>query len=978
MSQSPKGLNKAQQEAVAYTDGPLLIVAGAGTGKTTVITQKIAHLVNTKGVEPGRILALTFTEKAASEMQERAEEMLESTFLDAHISTFHAFCQGLLESYGIHIGIPSRCKLFTETECWLMLHNNLYELELDYFRPLGNPTKHIHDFLNHFSKCKDELISPQSYLEYAESLTLDNDAELQEDKTRITELANLYHKYNQLLLDAGAMDFGDLIYYTVKLLKERPAVAKQIRQRFTHILVDEFQDVNYAQYELVKELAQHAQLTVVGDDDQSIYAFRGANVANILRFKDEYTDAKEIVLTENYRSGQQILDCAYQLIQNNNPERLESKLNINKKLIGTADDTASVSHLHFNSLHEEVSGVVEKIKEIKAMDSEASWDDFAILVRANSHADQFMDELERYGVPYEFLSASGLHRQAIVLDALHCLKILKNNLDSLALYRILKFECLEFPTEELHKMTQLLQKKPHSYYEALQDKSLLELSGETQAKADRLLQQIREHTKLAAFSKPSIVLLSFFEAIGYLSQLTHAVESGDQEAITQIFHLRQLFDYLETYEKAVPEARVENFLEYHNSLLEAGDEGALYQPSDTPESVNILTIHKSKGLEFKYVFMVNMVEDRFPARRKGGGLSVPDALLHEPNNEVDAHYQEERRLCYVGITRAKKGLWFSSSLDYGGARAKKPSRFLVEVGFTGQIPQKRSHAVLVREKVTKETTKKEDDFYTIPHSFSFSQIKTYETCPYKYKLAHVLELPSRGSGTSSFGQTLHNTLQEFYGRIQELNRTEQSTLFEPGALQDVPKNIVAPVFSELIEMYERNWIDDWYKGKRQHDEFYKKGKEILKIFYEVEDGNWTIPVELESRFKIKIGGNAITGRIDRVDKHADGTLEIIDYKTGKTKEKLEAGDKEQLLLYHIAAESSEPYRSHGSPGLLTFYYLNDNIKMSFSGNEKQIHRLKEKLEATIEKIKEKQFKPTPNKFVCGFCDFKEICEYRKL
>ena len=335
-------LNPAQKEAVEYTGGPLLIVAGAGTGKTTGITQKIAHLIAQGLAKPEEILALTFTDKAAGEMEERVDQLVDIGYTEMQISTFHAFCQRLLENHGLDIGLPNRFDLLTETEAWLLVRENLDKLNLDYYRPLGNPTRHIHELLRHFGKCKDELITPEEYLRYAEQIKLDGDDVNTSERSRLIEVANAYHRYNHLLIEHGAFDFGDLIGYSVRLLRERPLIRQALQARFKYILVDEFQDVNYAQYELVKLLTvqssefrvQRPQLTVVGDDDQSIYAFRGASVANILQFKEDFPDSKEVVLTENYRSGQEILDCAYHLIQNNNPDRLEEKLKIEKRLKG--------------------------------------------------------------------------------------------------------------------------------------------------------------------------------------------------------------------------------------------------------------------------------------------------------------------------------------------------------------------------------------------------------------------------------------------------------------------------------------------------------------------------------------------------------------------------------------------------------------------------------------------------------------------
>jgi DNA helicase-2/ATP-dependent DNA helicase PcrA len=430
-------LNQNQKEAIEYISGPLLIVAGAGTGKTTVITEKIAYLIKNNLAKPEEILALTFTEKAAEEMEDRVSNLLDIGYTEMQISTFHAFCQRILENYALDIGLPNQFKRLNQIDAWLLIRENLNKFNLDYYQPLGNPTRHIHELIKHFSKCKDELITPQEYLDYAENVKLNADEVNKEEKNRLTEIANAYQVYNQVLLDNNSLDFGDLIFYTVKLLQKRKNILKFLQKQFKYILVDEFQDVNHAQYELVKLLfnKEFNQLTVVGDDDQSIYAFRGASVSNILRFKDDFVNSKEIVLTENYRSGQEILDLAYQSIQNNNPDRLEVKLNLNKRLISNKKGS-KIEHLQGLTLEEEAEKVAEKILEIKKNEV-ASWDDFLILARANSHVEPFIAEFEKRGIPFEFLASSGLFHQPIVMDAINFLKVIDQYRESSSLYRLL-------------------------------------------------------------------------------------------------------------------------------------------------------------------------------------------------------------------------------------------------------------------------------------------------------------------------------------------------------------------------------------------------------------------------------------------------------------------------------------------------------------------------------------------------------------
>lgn len=1005
-------LNKAQREAVEYTSGPLLIVAGAGTGKTTVITEKIAYLLENKLAKPEEILALAFNDKAAEEIQERVDELLDIGYTEIAISTFHSFCQRILERHAIDIGLSNQFELLTETGAWLLLRQHLEELNLDYYCPVGNPTKHIHELLKHFSKCKDELISPEDYLAYAEGLSKDNGTANLEDKTRVTELANAYHAYNQLLLDAARLDFGDLIYYVNKLFQTRPNILAQFQTKYKYILVDEFQDVNWSQYNLVQMMADaKAQLTVVGDDDQSIYAFRGASVSNILRFQDDFPKVKKIVLNENYRSNQEILDKAYESIQNNNPDRLEVKLKIDKKLVAAKkasvilseaparhdlpsgmsgrknpsekkgrdpsampQDDKAVVHIHAATLEDEVKSVVDEIIRLKQIDENATWDDFAVLVRANNHAEPFLNALEMRGIPYEFLAASGLYRQPVILDCINYFKLLVDHCDGVAVFRLLRLPFLHFSENDLQKFTSSAKRKSYPYYEALKRCREFGLSERSVAACDQLISLVHNGLKESRYLKPTILLYNFLEKSGYLNFLKEEEEAGNAAIIRQNKQLKQFFDYLETFEKIAPDAHVVNFMEEFENIRNSGDRGKIFDLKDTPDSVNILTVHGAKGLEYKYVFIVNLVEERFPTRTKGDGIEIPLALIKEQLPEGDSHYEEERRLFYVAMTRAKERLYFTSATNYGGVRTKKISRFLDELGYRASDQEAIKQELT--EKRAGQVSEKKEIIYELPKSFSFSHIQMYESCPYKYKLAHVLSLPSKGSHYFSFGTTIHSTLQAFYLRVQELNAVEQGSLFETSKKKKSNGSIHVPSLDDLLAIYESKWIDDWYQGAKQKTDYFEKGKKVLRTFYAAQENNWTIPEFLESFFKIKIGDHLLSGRIDRIDKLPDGSLEIIDYKTGKAKEKLATADKEQLLIYQIATEQLPEYKNIGCPSKLTYYYLEDEMHTSFIGDNKDLEKLQQNILETVGDIKAQKFAATPSQFVCEHCDFRDICEFR--
>ncbi|MFA6604515.1 MAG: UvrD-helicase domain-containing protein [Patescibacteria group bacterium] len=443
-----KQLNKDQKQAVTHNEGPAILIAGAGTGKTTVITQRIAYLIENKYAKPEEILAVTFTEKAAGEMIERVDRLLPLGYSDLWIHTFHGFAEKILKDYALEIGLSNDFKLLDATAAWMLVRENLDKFNLDYYSPLGSPSRFIHALLTHFSRLKDEVVYPSEYLKYAENLHLDTDQtgdreEVKTEIARVREVANAYHIYQQLLLDNNALDFGDLINYTLELFKKRPQVLKKFRQQFKYILVDEFQDTNWAQYELIKILAAPKNnLMVVGDDDQAIYKFRGAAVSNILNFKKEYKKLTEIFLNDNYRSGQKILDVAYNFIQQNDPDRLEyqykkKKTPLNKKLKSHITNKGSVDVLSFIDKNAEIDGILAKIVDVKKKDKEIKWSDFAILVRANDQAQGFVSMMRKLGIPHQFMASRGLYAQDIVQDIIAYLKLLDNYHESTALFRIL-------------------------------------------------------------------------------------------------------------------------------------------------------------------------------------------------------------------------------------------------------------------------------------------------------------------------------------------------------------------------------------------------------------------------------------------------------------------------------------------------------------------------------------------------------------
>jgi len=981
-------LNKEQVEAATHIGGPLMIVAGAGTGKTTMISHRIAWLVEQGHAKPENILALTFTEKAAGEMEERVDMLLPYGYIDLQISTFHSFCETLLRDYGAEIGLTRDFKMLTELDSWLLTRREFERFQLEYYRPLGNPTKYLKGLLTHFSRCKDEAISADDYLSFTEEQVTDLDTTTSNEETttevaRIKELANAYHTYQQILLENDALDFGDLITYTLKLLRERPNVLKEIRQRFTFVLVDEFQDTNLAQFEIVKLIAApRNEITVVGDDDQSIYRFRGASISNILSFKKSYPETKTIVLTENYRSVQKILDQAYNFIQLNNPNRLEASDNaLSKKLTANRKGKGDFHHLHFFSIENEAEGVAQKIIELKKKNSELNWNDFAILTRSNDAASPFITALQRYNLPYQFLALSGLYSKSAVLDLLSYLRIINDPFDSPSMYRILTLDMHHIPPIVINKLNHLARRRGISLNQACRQISTIsEIDIDHVNRVTSIMTQIDQLAIDATKQPISRLFLNLAKKISYIEFINTFEERDKQENFS---FLQQFYERLRSFESHHEQPVLRNFMEEFKEERSAGEEGALTTDLEAgPDMIRVMTIHSSKGLEFCHVFIISLVNQRFPTRARREAIPLPENLSKEPNHSGNAHLEEERRLFYVAMTRAKKGLWLTSAEDYGGVRARKPSRFITEIGFEKTLKKQQPLTDIPTNPIP--STDK-DLVVILPKQFSYTQLVAFQNCPLQYKFAHLYKIPVFGTWTLSFGKTMHNTLQLFFETWLERKGSQQHSLFDsvsttPNKIQTTnklstnPNNESLPVsLEELLKFYQDCWQDEWYLDNKQRKKYKKIGQKSLKEYYKIIENNSPHPLHLEQGFTLKIGGITIKGRIDRIDKLEDG-VEIIDYKTGepKNEKKLNKKAKEQLLLYQLACRDVLGLKVNK----LTFHYLQDNSKISFLGSDEDLLKLEESIVERISEMKNSNFKAKPG-FHCGYCNFTDICEFRQ-
>ncbi len=961
-----EGLNQKQREAVTYGEGPLLIVAGAGTGKTQVITRRIAWLIATKRAKPEEILALTFTEKAAAEMEERVDILVPYGYTGVWISTFHAFGDSVLRENALQLGLVPDLQVLTRPEQIIFFRDHLFEFPLSYYRPLGNPTRYIEAMVVLFSRAKDEDVTPEEYCVYAEKLKEEakrghDDPELEEVATQQMEIARTYKKYQDLLAQHGKIDFGDQITLSLKLFRTHPAVLRQYQDLFRYILVDEFQDTNYTQFQLVKLLASRDQnITVVADDDQSIYKFRGAAISNILNFMDTYPKTNQTVLTENYRSTQVILDAAYRLIAHNNPDRLEFKNNIDKHLKAQMNQGPSIKHLHYDTLFSEAEAVTNLIKE-KVEREGYNYRDFAILVRANNDADPFLRSLNMADIPWSFSGNEGLYSREEVRLLVSFLRSVANFDDSVSLYYLATSEVYGLSARDLTLCMNYASRRNRSLYHAFSHVSeILELNEEilpeSKATISRIMKDLEKYAQLAIKRGTGEVLYSFIMDTGYLKRLTSFSSSTNEEKVKNI---ARFFDIVRSISNVINYDRIPQFTNYLDLLMEAGDNPAVAEADTEADAVNVLTVHKGKGLEFPIVVMVSLVSRRFPCHYRRESMSLPDPLIKDILPSGDFHLQEERRLFYVGMTRAKKELYFTSAKDYGGKRPRKVSQFVLEALDLSKRevkPQKSSALEVIGRSAPKVSTEHElheaipkTEILTVSHF----QIDDYLTCPLKYKYVHVLRVPILPHHAVIYGKVLHQAVQEYYRRkLTGIKITEE----------------------ELLAFFENSWMSEGFLTRQHEEQRLEVGRKTLRSFYQMAEAEKDLPTYVEKEFSFLLENNRITGRWDRVDIR-DGEVCIIDFKSSdiRKKEKADKRTREslQLAIYALAYQ-----KIYGKiPDRVELRFLESGLVGTASLTEHDLNQTVEKIGKAAAGIRARLYEARPVYLACRYCAYEGVCPH---
>jgi len=1013
-------LNDEQYAAVTYGEGPLLVVAGAGTGKTQVITRRVAWLIAEKRALPEEILALTFTERAAEEMQARVDRLVPYGYATTPIKTFHAWGDELLRENAHRLGISGDLRVLGRAEVVLLLREHLFELGLSRLLPLGDPTKFLGDIAALFSRAKDEAIDHQAFADFSTRLLARADAaeaairggdttpKLAEYAAAVRrlgeeqgELAAAFRTYRSLLATRGLLDFGDQVLLAYELLRDDPLVAARVRERHRWLLVDEYQDTNRLQGALVDLVAAGTRnLTAVGDDDQSIYRFRGAAIDNILGFVERYPDTAKVSLTKNYRSTAPILTAARRLIRFNDPERLEVKINVSKELVaaGRPGDAPPVAFRRFRTTSDEADWIAAEIAASVAGGRAAR--DHAVLVRANVDTVEIARSLNMAKIPWRASGAAGLYDRPEIRLLLAGMRHAADPDATAPLFYLAAEPRFGIPPAILAAAVGRARREHQPLRIALA------LVGAGEARCEALLSRLDGLVAEGVERTSGEVLYRWLRESGLLADLTRQATPESDE---QIRNIGRLFDVVRGRSRLLELDRVPFLVRYLEELGEAGDDPSAVDADPDLDAVALLTIHQAKGLEFPVVFVANLVEGRFPAKGRAARLSLDRELggadatqPHDPREPQAAAaideeaLREERRLAYVAITRACERLSLSAAeRASGGVRPRKVSRFASEaldlsreqleaIPFTGEPGERIASLEVAPPAPPVLPTRLPSDQGREPLTLSYTAIEAFLACPLRYHYQQRLRIPLPPHHAAIYGSALHAAVAEFH-RGQMV-----------GSPPDLP---------QLESAIDRSWQSAGFLSRAHEEARRAAASAAIRRFRDGELATGTPPAYVERDFSFELGGHKIRGRWDRVDIRPlapgerarpipevadagdlvrptlplgdDEWVTVSDYKTGGRDEEehsvKRAREALQLQLYALAWRAT----TGRLPDELSLRFLDTGRVATVPVEPKRIERARLEIVAAAEGILAGDTTPTPELMTCTYCAYRELCPASK-
>src|SRR5215472_8764236 len=967
-------LNEAQRRAILHGEGPLLVIAGAGTGKTRVITERIRHLLDSSPELTGEnILGLTFTKKAAGEMKARVVKTTGERGKAVTLDTFHSFCESLLKDTD-----PQRVLLGKEDH-WILLRRNLARLKLDKYRRRAEPGEFLSDFVEFFSRCQDELVSAEDYQQYADQLAgeleaerafLDADtlAEREEMVAREREIARAYRASEELLREKKRVSLGSLIPSAVALLETDTALRESLQKRFRYILVDEFQDTNIAQLRLLELLSGDSRnIFAVGDKDQAIYRFRGASFASFQLFLEKFSAWKpgddsgkyRVSLTENYRSTPNILRVATQVIGQNTVSADFPK----KFLSAQRAEGEKIRIAEFAKEEEESRWVAGELQRLHA--AGRRWMDFAVLYRQHAHRDELVRELSARKIPF-VISRLSILDHPLVKDVLAYLRLIARPFDDIACARVLSVPAWNLLAKDLVRLAERAAKKRGTaLYDALQaPQSELPFDG-SKVRLEPLLEFLTQHRKTMRRRTAREILADLIEWL----------EVAERASAQDFKYVWRLVEFAKEWEPKSDTRALPEFLEYLDYFEQAG--GVIALEDDAPaDAVKLMTVHGAKGLEFPYVFVLRVNNKKFPANERPRVFEFPARLMKEGEPAEQFHIQEERRLFYVALTRAQERLTLTTLTEKKG----KVPVFIEDILMDPAVRRRdvrqmmpKLQTVPDKSAAKRSPAPESGDLFAAssgpakifsriadwaetfhppspePLTLSPSAVNGYRSCPQQYLFGYLWSLKEGPRAALSFGSIMHNAIKRFLGELRKGNRLP---------------------FEEVQRIFEMEWRSVGFEDEYQEEEFKKDGLEQLRAFHELTMAAPPQVCEQEKRFELPLENNVIiAGRMDQVNSLGGNDVEIVDYKTGRPKRESLAKKDLQLSLYALAAREVFEW----NPVRLVFHYLQNNQVQVTTRDAKQLEEAQSIAQEVAADIRAGQFPPRPSPSVCRSCAYKPIC-----
>jgi DNA helicase-2/ATP-dependent DNA helicase PcrA len=979
--ESSIGLNAQQRRAVEHGDGPLLVVAGAGTGKTRVITERIRHLLESSLELAGEnILGLTFTDKAAGQMKSRVVKAVGERAEGIWLSTFHSFC---LEKI-LRVANPD-LKILEDIDHWILLRRHMGELDLKHFRRLAEPGEFLNDFLKFFSRCQDELVTPndfQSYVDKSRQVYLARRASLEADVRKLEEeeldrqdeLARVYRVSERLLRERNLLTFGAQLMQGVQLLRTDAALLQSLRDQFHYILVDEFQDTNIVQLELLWLLAgERRNIVAVGDDDQAIYRFRGASFGSFTIFLKRFCGVTENNLTEgvrqfiapltqNYRSTTRILRVAGEVISHNE----KSPLLPPKTLVTENSEGEKIRVAEFVRPEEEAHWIASEIERLHVPGN--PWRNFAVLYRKHTHVKKLIAALQRRKIPFVIKKFSIL-TSTVVRDLLAYLRLIAVPSDNVACARVLAAPYWKLQPRDLVRLAERAEKNRRRPLSDEIDAAQSELPFSSEA--SRLPELV---SFLARFRQ----MARKIPASGLLDQLISALELAPLPFEADRRYLERFVQFVKDWEQKSDKKSLRDFVEYLEYFSEAGGDICLDEES-ADDAVQLMTVHSAKGLEFPRVFIMQLNNNDFPSNARPVKFEFPPELMKEERPAGDFQIQEERRLFYVALTRARQHL----TLSHVNNKWKRPSPFLEDFlrnakiqkhdttqsapqvtvppceEATGAAPEPSDPAQLFFPSAGRDENARAYSRVAVwakayhppptePLQLSASAIECYCKCPMQYLFQNIWSIRGGPRATMTFGSVMHTTIKEFAGGVAKNRKF---------------------TFEDVMSVYDREWYSLGFPDDYQEAEYRKAGREQLQNF---RTSYMSTPPDLlhqEKSFELHLDHDVIVkGRMDQVNRLGSKEVEIVDYKTGKPKDAKKAKDSLQLSVYALATEEVLELK----PERLVFYNLTTNEAIATERDAKALAKTKQTIYEVAGQIRACEFPAKPS-FLCVYCDYRPLC-----